>query len=115
MAGNLPLKKDELPEMKMPERFRRCMLDGTKLSAVLPEPWAAAVGTHFAAFGCEYTIIDVGEISLGLAAACLYRSEGFETREAFIESWCEQYPNCGYRPDQSVYVHLFVKARSDAR
>ena len=94
----------------MPEHFRRSMLDGTKLSAVLPEPWAA-VGAHFAAFGCEFIIVDVRETSLGLAAACLYRSEGFETREDFIESWSERYPNRGYRPDHHVYVHLFVKAR----
>ena len=98
----------EVSEVTFQESFRNAILSSTKLATTRPQR-LGEVGSRFVAFGQKFVIVNVEELPLGLVAAFLYRAEGFETREAFIDFWCQLCPDMDYRPDQIVCFHLFMK------
>lgn len=103
------MTSSELPEMNMPERFRASVLQGTKLAMTRPVRFAP-VGSRFVAFGQEFVLVAVRELTLDVVATYLYRVEGFRSKEDFMECWCSQFPDSGCEAGQTVYVHMFTKA-----
>lgn len=106
MDGVVSGKK--VPEVSFPAALREAILDGTKLVSSRPLPFGE-VGDHFTVFGHEFVLLEVKELSLSLVAAYLYRVEGYTSELEFVESWLRLYPEIGYHPDQTVYVHMFAK------
>jgi hypothetical protein len=66
-------------------------------------------GDTFEINGVPFAIMGVGNIPLHRVANKLFESEGFSSREEFIDYWNKLHPRKKYDPDQMVWIHSYMK------
>lgn len=92
------------------ERFREPLLAGVKVCTARTRPMAR-VGDTFDAFGARFEVIETTQVCLRDVCE-LYKDEGCQSREEFVEVWKGIHPRAGYREDQVVWLHRFKKIGS---
>lgn len=65
------------------------------------------VGDRFRLGLQEYALTGIMKRSLDYVCTKLYKEEGFESEQAFIDLWNVLHPSKLYDPNQLVYVHFF--------
>lgn len=98
-----------MPQVTIPfqEHFQEAMLDGRKQCTARTKP-AGTAGDTFEAFGATFEIRAVVRHALHDVRSFLWRMEGVESPEAFVEVWEGLHRRAGFRPEQQVYVHFFT-------
>jgi hypothetical protein len=66
-------------------------------------------GDIFPAFGATFEIIAVKRLGLFYVSHHLYRYEGFNTPEEFIDCWNRIHPRAQFDPLRQVYTHFFKR------
>ena len=100
-------------EVRIPFRpmFEEPMRTGVKTctsrSKIMGQP-----GDRFRAFGKWFEIVSVEDVALCEVAA-LWKEEGCESREDFIEVWNSIHPVKKYSDYQRVYLHRFKHAEAE--
>lgn len=88
------------------EQFRIPMFRGDKTMTTRSKKYGEQ-GDVFEAFGAVWEIICVKKLPIGVVAEEFYDSEGFDTKEDFIELWKKIHPKVGFQPTREYWVHLF--------
>jgi hypothetical protein len=65
------------------------------------------VGDRFRIGIHQYRLTGIMKRSLDYVATKLWREEGFESEQAFVDFWNMLHPSKLFDPDQLVYVHFF--------
>lgn len=96
--------------VKIPFRvqFREPILQGIKTYTSRPQAMGSP-GQMFVAFGARFCLTEVEPIKLSRVCEEFYEQEGFDSPEAFVETWESIHPFKGYTPSQTVYLHKFFK------
>jgi len=95
-------------KVKIPfmEQFREPMLAGIKTCTSRTKKYGEE-GDTFEVFGAMFEIQSVCRFPLRAVASELYKYEGFNQPEEFIDIWTSLHPRKGYDPEQRVNVHFF--------
>lgn len=65
------------------------------------------VGSYFCVRLKWFKIVAIEEQTLSYVAENLYKEEGFNDSQGFIDIWKDIHPTKGWVPDQKVFVHHF--------
>ena len=88
------------------------MLSGQKLALILSKKCAGS-GDVIEAFGARFRVVDVMRTTLETASCLFYEWDGCSSADEFRQLWTKDHPDTGYRPKQTVYVHV-IKRIEDA-
>jgi hypothetical protein len=88
------------------------MLSGEKLALILPAKCAAS-GNVIEAFGARFHLVGVLRTTLEVASRLFCEWDGCSSADEFRQLWTKDHPDTGYRPKQTVYVHV-IKRIEDA-
>jgi hypothetical protein len=96
-------------EVKIPFKpyFKEPLLNGTKVYTSRSKPMGQP-GDTFTAFGSTFELLSVKDAAL-FEVASLWKEEGCNSREHFIEVWNEIHPVKRYDDWQRTYLHHFRK------
>jgi len=97
-------------KIKLPfqNHFERQMLDGIKTCTSRPKRYGE-IGDTFEAFGATFEITKQERWMLEDVACGLYLEEGCDAPARFIVVWKSIHRKAGWRPEQIVWVHWFVR------
>ena len=87
------------------------MLSGQKLALILPSKCAGS-GDEIEAFGAHFRVVDILRTSLETASYLFYEWDGCGSADEFRQLWTQDHPDTGYRPKQTVYVHLIKRTEN---
>jgi len=93
------------------KRWRKKMLSGQKLALILPSKCAGS-GDEIEAFGAHFRVVDILRTSLETASYLFYEWDGCGSADEFRQLWTQDHPDTGYRPKQTVYVHLIKRTEN---
>lgn len=97
-----------MSEISLP--FRREMeeatINGTKCCTSRTRKLGDS-GDYFCVRLKWFRITNVDERPLSYVAENLYKEEGFDAPQGFIDIWCDIHPTKGWVPEQKVFVHYF--------
>jgi len=91
------------------QRFREALLNDTKTLTSRTKRYGKK-GDLFEAFGGLFLIISVDKMKLKQVAK-LWREEGCNSQEDFINVWKQIHPRKGFDPEQEVFVHKFMQLK----
>lgn len=94
-------------DLPFQERWRAAVIAGTKTTTVRTRRYGAA-GDTFEVEGVTFRLLAVDDMPLA-AAREGWHDEGFDSAEAFERAWVENHPTRGFRADDTVWVHRFVR------
>ena len=87
------------------------MLSGQKLALIMPGKCASS-GDLIEAFGARFRVVDIMRTTLETASDILYEWDGCSSADEFRQLWTQDHPNTGYRPKQTVYVHVIQRTEN---
>lgn len=90
-----------------PEWYNK-MLSGKKTCTSRTKKYGN-VGDTFNIFGATFKIVDILYLPLNFISHSLYKEEGCDSPDKFIEIWVKLHPRKGWVPTQLVYAHKFRK------
>jgi len=88
--------------------WRAKVLDGSKTTTVRTKRYGAE-GDDFEVDGVPFRLTQVEPMALRAARDLVWREEGVASPEEFERVWAENHPTRGFRPDDQVWVHAFVR------
>ena len=86
--------------------FEQAMLDGTKQCTTRTLLYGRP-GSIFTAFGKKFIIVEVRRLKLQQVAVDLFREEGFDSPQGFIDKWTQLHPRRKWQPLQNVITYFF--------
>lgn len=101
--------KTRMVDIPFSPEMRLATIEGRKLCTSRNKRYGGP-GDHFTLDGSIYRILDVQVWKLKDVAAKLYRLEGFDTPQQFIDIWNKLHYMRGWEPDKEVFVHFFAFA-----
>ena len=88
------------------ERWRDAMLDNRKVCTSRNRRYGKP-GDIFQAFGTDFELLTIAEMSLKEVSDNLFQQEGCSSPGEFERLWAELHPRRGFVPGQMVNVHYF--------
>ncbi len=65
---------------------------------------------EFTVKGRTFRIVYLMRVTLGWQASNLYRREGYQSRQEFIDGWNRCYPDRPFNESERVWAHFFEEA-----
>ena len=89
--------------------FKNRMLTGKKTATSRTRKYGEK-GDQFNAFGQVFEIASVERMMLEDVAKRFFRSEGFDSKEEFLECWASIHPKAKFDLTKPVWLHEFYEA-----
>ena len=90
------------------KEFKKPLLNGDKIATSRTKSYGKR-GDTFTIFGATFKLVAVIPMQLSYVSTYFHKVEGFETPQGFIDIWKRIHPRAGYRPQQQVFFHLFIR------
>lgn len=99
-------------EIPFNEWSRDKLLRGLKIATTRTKPYGRINDTFFVDFGYrfgekEYKILSIFSTNLTKVASNMWKMEGANSPEDFIDVWIDIHKRAGWTPDKLVWVHIF--------
>ena len=95
-------------DIPLDNQWRAAMLNGRKTCTSRTKAYGAEGGT-FGAFGGEFILTEVRELTLETVCFEHYLEEGCHSPLEFRNVWIKLHPRVGFVPEQVVHCHWFSR------